>query len=76
VPGFRPTSVTIHPDVHAHYDDIEKAAKAGRRPHASIWKAFRAAVHRVKADAQWGEVIPKSAIPAHFKRAYGVTNLY
>lgn len=29
---------------------------------------------RVRADGQWGEVIPR--IPAYFRRTYGVANLY
>jgi hypothetical protein len=76
VPSFRPSSVRIHPDVQSEYDAMEVAARAGRKPQGSIWKAFQTAVLRVKADAQWGEVIPRSGIPNYFTRKYDLANLY
>ncbi len=76
MPGFRPSSVSVHPDVQSDYDALEAAAGAGRKPQSSIWNAFQTAVLRIKADAQWGEVIPRSSIPARFTRKYGVVNLY
>lgn len=76
MPGFRPRSVTIHPDVDAEYAAIEESALAGRQPETAIWKGFLATVAKVKSDGQWGEVIPRARIPARFVRAYGVTNLY
>jgi len=73
---FRPGRCAIHPDVEEMYGALERAANAGRKPEAAVWKGFRAALSRIKADGQWGEVIPTSAIPAHFRRKYGATNLY
>lgn len=76
MPGFRPESVRVHTDVDGAYAALESAAAAGTKPEASIWKAFRNALRRVRQDGQWGEVIPTSRIPAHFRRRYGVANLY
>lgn len=73
---FRPAVVVIHPAVQADYDRWEALAKSGKQPAAAIWKRVQLAVSRVKADGQWGEVIPRSKIPAHFTTNYGVTNLY
>lgn len=76
VPAFRPTSVIIHPDVQDQYDALERAARARRQPEAAVWKSFQTQVLRLKADGQWGEVIPRSRIPRHFLETYAVANLY
>ena len=76
VPAFRPSSVVIHPDVQAQYDHIERAALERKQPQAAIWKSFQVQVVRVKADGQWGEVIPASRIPRTFVKKYQVENLY
>lgn len=76
MPGFRPVAVIVHPDIQAQYDQLEAEARRGTQPAQAVWKAFRTAVARVKADGQWGEVIPRAGIPARFVRAYGVSNLY
>lgn len=73
---FRPDSVTIHDEHAAHYAAIERAALAGRRPEAAIWKGLLVAVRRLKRDGNWGEVIPKTSIPREFVRRYAVKNLY
>lgn len=41
-----------------------------------MWRSLRRALQRIKVNAQWGEVIPRSSIPRHFVRAYGARNLY
>ena len=72
--GFRPNRALLHPEVEKAYAAIEVAAKAGRKEEAALWRSFQTALLRVKADGQWGEVIP--AIPAYFASRYGVGNLY
>ncbi|MGQ0534448.1 MAG: hypothetical protein ACT4PT_00035, partial [Methanobacteriota archaeon] len=56
--------------------ELEAAARNRRKPETSIWKAFQTALARVRNDAQWGEVIPKSSIPLYFVERYGAANLY
>lgn len=73
---FKPDSVRIHQSVDADYEELEKNAKAKKQPEAAIWKVFQTALTRVKNDGQWGEVIPRSKIPAHFKTKYKADNLY
>lgn len=62
--------------MQADYDRWEGLAKARKQPAAAIWNRLQTAVARAKADGQWGEVIPRSKIPASFRAKYGVTNLY
>lgn len=66
----------IHPDVAAAYNRLEADALAGRKPQASTWKSVQTAFQRAKASAQFADPIPARSIPAHFRRTYGVTNLY
>ncbi len=73
---FRPTSVTVYPEVQEKFDRIERLAADGRQPARAIWKALRTAVSRIKFDGQWGEVIPPASIPRAHSRTIGVTNLY
>ncbi|MGB0651759.1 MAG: hypothetical protein ACPGQL_01030 [Thermoplasmatota archaeon] len=75
-PGFRPTTLVIHPDVDSAYAALEVAASAGTKPQQAIWKRLLAARTRIQADGQWGEVIPRDDIPAYFVDRYDVTNLY
>jgi hypothetical protein len=72
--GFRPNRVILHHEVETMYAAIEAAAKAGRKEQAALWKGFQRAVLPVRADGQWGEVIP--SIPAYFVWRYGARNLY
>ncbi len=74
MPAFRPDQIVIHPDTAKAYAEMEVGAKAGRKEEAAIWKSFLKAVDRIRADGQWGEVIPR--IPAYFIRRYQVVNLY
>lgn len=76
VPAFRPTAVVIHPDVQGQYDPLERAARARKDPEAAVWKSLQTHLRRIKADGQWGEVIPRSSIPRNFRERYGVVNLY
>ncbi len=55
---------------------MEAGAAKSRQPAQAIWKGFKTAIARIKADGQWGEVIPQSGIPEYFRSEYGVTNLY
>ncbi|HEV8359716.1 MAG TPA: hypothetical protein VGR28_04590 [Candidatus Thermoplasmatota archaeon] len=71
--GFRPTTLTIHPEVQEDYDALEAAAKAGRDPGKAIWKSFQTCVARVRADGQYGEVVP---CIARFRKKYDARNLY
>ncbi len=73
---FRPRSVIIHPDASVQYEKLERSAAAGSHPDGAAWKKVGMAFERVRADGQWGEVIPKSQIPLRFVQKYGVTNLY
>jgi hypothetical protein len=73
---FRPTSVTVYPGIQPKFDEIERLAIKGRQPAQSIWKGVRTAVARIKADGQWGEVIPARSIPKIYGKELGVTNLY
>jgi len=75
-PGFRPSALYVHPDVDSYYAALEAAARAGTKPQQGIWKRLQAAMTRIKADGQWGEVIPGDDIPAYFRHRYAVTNLY
>lgn len=68
--------MVVHPDVQVLYDAIEARAKRERQPAAAVWKALQACILRVKADGQWGEVIPRSKIPPYFRSRYDVRNLY
>ncbi len=72
--AFRPTRIVIHPDVAAVYARVEAGAKSGRKQDAAIWRSFQHVIGCIRADGQWGEVVPK--IPAHFVRRYAVANLY
>jgi hypothetical protein len=74
MPGFRPRSVILHPDVEQRYAALEAEAKSGRKEAATLWRSFQTALLRVKADGQWGEVIPR--VPLHFSKRYGARNLY
>lgn len=74
MPGFRPERIVIHPSVQSVYAKLEADAKLGRKEAAAVWKSLRRAVSQIRADGQWGEVIPR--IPAYFLRTYGVPNLY
>lgn len=76
MPGFRPASITVHPDLEAKFAGFEEAARHGRKPEAAVWKALQTAIARIRKDAQWGEVIPTSQIPAYFTRHYQAANLY
>ena len=75
-PPFRPDAVIVHPRVDAAYRALEAAADEGRKPQQGIWKRFQAALARIRAEGQWGEVIPSGDIPAYFQDTYGVHNLY
>jgi hypothetical protein len=74
MPGFRPHLVIIHPEAQPVYDRLEAGARAGRKEAAALWKSFQTAVLRIKADGQWGEVVPR--IPRHFADRYQARNLY
>jgi hypothetical protein len=73
---FRPRSVTIHPATQSKFDDLGRDALKREPPAQAIWKALGTSVLRIKADGQWGEVIPPSSIPRAFSERYGLTNLY
>lgn len=73
---FRPERVVVHPDVEEQYDAWEEGARDGAQPAQAVWNSFQTALMRVKRDGQWGEVIPKRAIPRYFRKRYGVENLY
>jgi hypothetical protein len=73
---FRPTTVTIFPGVQDKFDRIARQATDGKRPARAIQKSLLTAVARIKADGQWGEVIPPASIPRAYARGLGVTNLY
>lgn len=66
--------MVIYPDVQESYAEIETKGRSGRKEQAALWRSFQTAVLRVKADGQWGEVVP--TIPAYFADRYGVRNLY
>lgn len=70
---FRPGSITIHPDVQGKYDALEAAAKKGKSPEKAVWKSFQTNLARVRADGQYGEVVP---CVSYFRKRYGATNLY
>ena len=73
---FRPDSVLIHPDFEPVMDSWDKLAQEGRQPAQAVLKSLRLAIDRIRLDGQWGEVIPRGSIPAHFTEKYGVANLY
>jgi hypothetical protein len=73
---FRPTSITIYPGVQEKFDKIGGLAAKGQQPARAVQKSLDAAVARIKADGQWGEVIPPRSIPKVYTRTLGVTNLY
>jgi hypothetical protein len=73
MPGFRPAHVIIHPDLERAYVELEAGARQGRKEPGAIWKSFQKALDRVKADGQWGEVIPR--VPSYFAERYGARNL-
>lgn len=77
MPGFRPTSIRVHPAVEGTYAGLERAARWGKKPESAIWKSFTTALSRIRADAQWGEIIPHAHIPQAFRRRYiALANLY
>lgn len=73
---FEPNKVVVHPELEDQYDAWGSAAGKGEQPAQAIWNSFKTALWRIKNDGQWGEVIPKSDIPAYFQERYGVENLY
>ncbi|MFI5417949.1 MAG: hypothetical protein ACHQ2Y_03505 [Candidatus Lutacidiplasmatales archaeon] len=73
---FRPTSVVVHPAAQELFDRRDRAAAEGRQPEQAIWNRLQAAIARVKADGQCGEVIPPRSIPRRYIREFGLTNLY
>jgi hypothetical protein len=73
---FRPFSVTILPSAQVKFDKVERLAADGKQPGRAIWKGFHTAIARIKADGQWGEVIPPSSIPEVYLLSIGVRNLY
>lgn len=73
---FKPNRVVIHPDLEEQSDAWEAAAGEGEQPARAIWNAFQTALWRIKNEGQWGEVIPKSEIPAYFRERDGAENLY
>jgi hypothetical protein len=75
-PSFAADAVRIHPDCQTQYDRLEKDARDGRKPGASIWKSLQAAFQRAKRSAQFADPIPVRSIPRHFRERYDVSNLY
>lgn len=73
---FRPLSVVAHPDLQPKLDGLAELAGENKQPASAIWKAVRTAIARIKNDGQWGEVIPKPALPRRYVEAFGITNLY
>ena len=73
---FRPEHIVIHEDSETAFDAWERLSKQGSQPAQAIWKSFQTAIARLRADGQWGEVIPRMSIPEHFAASYGVSNLY
>jgi hypothetical protein len=73
---FRPDSVTIYPGIQSKIDEVKRLATEGYQPAQAIWKGLTTVVARIKADGQWGEVIPSRSIPKVYARELGVTNLY
>jgi len=73
---FRPDAVIIHDDVSEAYESWERLAGQRVQPAQAIWKSLQAALAHLRADAQWGEVIPRDDIPQYFRERYGVANLY
>ncbi len=73
---FRPDSIVVHPDSEPAFEAWERLAKDGTQPAQSIWRSFETALSRLRADGQWGEVIPRGAVPQYFVEKYGASNLY
>jgi len=73
---FRPTSIVVHPLIQEKFDGLTRLALRRRQPALAVAKAIVVSVGRIKADGQWGEVIPTESIPEHYRSTYGVTNLY
>jgi len=66
----------VHDEVLPAYSSWEDLALRGRQPAQAGWNGLQAAIARLRANAQWGEVIRQPSIPAYFRDRYGVSNLY
>jgi hypothetical protein len=73
---FRPESIIVLDAPQASYEAWEPLAGRGEQPAHAVWKSPQKCLSRLRADAQWGEVIPKDSIPTYFRERYGVSNLY
>ena len=73
---FRPERVVVHPDLEEAYAAWEELARRHQQPAQAVWKAVLYAIARCRQSGQWGEVIPRAAIPEYFRQRYGVSNLY
>ena len=72
---FRPDEIIVHQDVARSYESWESLASQQRPPAQAIGRSLQAAVLRLRANAQAGEVIRQASIPAYFREKYGLSNL-
>lgn len=72
---FRPEEIVIHEEVAEVYQSWEALASQHRQPAQSVWKSLQVAITRLRADAQWGELVRQAAISPYFRARYGVSNL-
>ena len=73
---FRPDEIIVHEDVEGSHQSWEALASQHRQPAQAVWKSLQVVVGRLRADAQWGELIKQASIPSYFRVKYGVSNLY
>ncbi len=73
---FHPDEVIVHPELDASYEAWAALAAQARQPAQALWKSLQAVIVRLRADAQWGEVVRQRSIPGYFRERYGVSNLY
>jgi len=73
---FRSEEVVVHEDVEGSYQSWEALALRSRQPAQAVWKSLQVAISRIRADAQWGDLIRQGSIPSYFRTKYGASNLY
>jgi|HubBroStandDraft_1064217.scaffolds.fasta_scaffold135624_1 hypothetical protein len=74
--AVRPDSILVHEDLRLDYESWEALSARHHQPAQAVWKSLQSCLVRLRADAQWGEVVRQGFIPAYFRERYGVTNLY
>lgn len=73
---MRPDRILVHPLCQREHDALQALARTGQRQHATLWRSYQAALWRLDADLQAGEVVRRGRIPRYFAERYDADNLY